>query len=299
MSALEGSANPPPPSPPPSPPPPPLPPPEEEEDSSNPNLAQWHHDQRVEWLREKVCIALDVPRSIFNTALETEEGSNTVRSFLDGSASCLLLYPDEIVSYIETIVEPPPPPPPPPLVEEEPPVEEAAPEEPAEGGKKGKKGKGKKEGEKRGSVKKGDKKDDKKGKDKKDDAKKEDGKKGGGKKGEKGKKEEASAEPEPPVEPGPGEEGEGGEGGVVKEVEEPWKPQIVIVEKRVPILSTSVGSLSEHALSVPVTYFLKMTSADQAISMENIDKDIEWGVMPSGPGMSSLDKVCMDSIVFW
>lgn len=291
MSAPEGSANPPPP---PSPPPPP---PEEEEDSNNPNLAQWHHDPRVEWLREKVCIALDVPRSVFNTALETEEGSNTVRSFLDGSASCLLLYPDEIVSYIETIVEPPPPPPPPPVVEEPPPLEEAASEEPAEGGKKGKKGKGKKEGEKRGSVKKGDKKDDKKGKDKKDE-KKEDAKKGG-KKGEKGKKEEASDEPEPPEEPEPGEGGEGGEGGPVKEVEEPPKPQIVIVEKRVPIISTSVGSLSEHALSVPVTYLLKMTSADQAISMENIDRDVEWGVMPSGPGMSSLDKVGMDFIVFW
>jgi hypothetical protein len=294
MSALEGSSNPPPPPPPEEEPPPSPPPPEEEEDSKNPYLAQWHHDQRVEWLREKVCIVLDVLRSIFNTALETEEGSNMVRSFLDGSASCLLLYPDERVSYIETIVEPPPPPPPPPVVEE-PPVEEAAPEEPAEGVKKGKKGKGKKEGEKRGSVKKGDKKDDKKGKDKKDE-KKEDAKKGG-KKGEKGKKEEAPAEPEPPVEPEPGEGGEGGE--AVKEVEEPPKPQIVIVEKRVPIISTSVGSLSEKALSVPVTYFLKMTSADQAISADNIDRDVEWGVMPSGPGMNALDKVCMDFIVFW
>lgn len=279
MSAPEGSSNPPPPPPSPSPP-------EDEEDLNNPNLAQWHHDPRVEWLREKVCIALEVPRSIFNTVLETDEGSNTVRSFLDGSASCLLLYPDEIVSYIKTIVEPPPPPPPLPPAEE-PSLEEVAPEEPAEGVKKGKKGKGKKEGEKQGSVKKGD----KKGKDKKDE-KKDDAKKGG-KKGEKGKKEEALVE----LKPEPGEGETGGEGEPM-EVVKPLKPEIVVVEKRMPIISTSVGSLSEQALSMPVTYFLKMTSADRAISMENIDRDVEWGVMPSGPSMSSLDKVCMGFILF-
>ena len=55
------------------------------------------------------------------------------------------------------------------------------------------------------------------------------------------------------------------------------------MEKREPILRASTGHLSEHALSVPVTYFLKMTTAGKGISPEQIEADVEFGVLPSGP----------------
>lgn len=261
----------------------------------------WVGDHRVEWLKEKACIALDMPYSTFDTVLSDEEGSNCFEAFLDGSASCLLLYPDEIVTMIETIVEPPPPaPPPPPPPEgeiEKPKDEEEKSSEPADGEKKNDKIDEKK-GDKKGKKddKKGDKKDDKKGKDKRDEKKgkkeeKKDDKKND-KKGKKGgKKEEAPKELEPsPADEDPEGEEEPTEPEAPVEVEPP-KPQIIFVEKREPVLRASTGHLSEQALSVPVTYFLKMTTAGKGISPEQIETDVEFGVLPSGPSMSSLEQV--------
>lgn len=262
-----------------------------------PWLKEWVTDMRLEWLRQKVCIGLDIPRSVFNTVIQIEEGSKQLRSFLDGSLSSLLFYLDEVVTVIETIVEPLPPPllPPAPKEEEKPNSEEV------EGGE----GDASEEASKIKEDVKGkkDKKDDKK-KDKKTD-KKGKGDKKGDKKGKKGGqkgKEEPLPEPDEEKEAEGGAEG-GAEGTEVRSSkgedaskeepknEEPPKPQIVYVEKRDPILCASTGILSEHALCKKMAYFLKMKPIE-SITEEQLDHDVESGIFPSGPGMSSLEKVC-------
>ena len=263
-----------------------------------PWIKEWITDMRLEWLRQKVCIGLNMPRSVFNTVIQTEEGSKQIRSFLDGTLPCLLFYPNEIVTIVETIVEPPPPPPPPPP--SPPPTEEKPEGEEGEGSEapvneeaskpkedaKGKKGKDDKKKDKKGDKKGGkkDKKGDKKGK-------------GGGKK----EKEEAppEVEPEKKAEEGLAKgseeatEGGSGEGGVAPneepKIEEPPKPQIVYTEKRDPILCASTGALPEEALSKHLVYFLKMKSG--SLTEEQLDHDLESGVLPTGPGMSALEKV--------
>jgi dynein heavy chain len=261
-----------------------------------PWLKEWVTDMRLEWLQQKVCIGLNMPWNVFNSVIQKEEDSKQIRSFLDGSLSCLLFYLDEVVTIIETIVEPPPPPPlPPPLPEEEKPKEEEGGEGNVleEASKTKEDAKGKKEDKK---DKKKDKKEDAKGgkKNKKGDKK--------GKKGGKKDKEEPSMELE--LEPKKAEEdqiqrskegakGGSGESGDVSneepKTENPPKPQIIYTEKRDPILCASTGVLPEKALSKSVIYFLKMKSG--SLTEEQLDHDLESGLLPSGPGMSALEKV--------
>jgi len=266
-----------------------------------PWLKEWVTDMRLEWLRQKVSIGLNIPRSIFNTVVQTEEGSNQLRSFLDGSSSCLLFYLDEIVTIVETIVELPPPP-------LSPRSEDVASKEKQEeeednarvDASKAKEDAKEQKGKDKKKDRKGDKKGEKKG-DKKDDKK---GKRGG-KKG----KDESTLELDQDVdnlegEKSEGDEGEGSEGGNVpkepQKVEEPPKPQIIYTQKRDPILCASIGLLPKHALSANVAYFLKMTTID-GITEEQLYHNVEFGILPGGPGLSSLEKVIkiyLTSIVF-
>jgi dynein heavy chain len=241
-----------------------------------PWLKEWVTDMRLEWLQQKVCIGLNMPWNVFNSVIQKEEDSKQIRSFLDGSLSCLLFYLDEVVTIIETIEE---------EGGEGNVLEEAS--------KTKEDAKGKKEDKK---DKKKDKKEDAKGgkKNKKGDKK--------GKKGGKKDKEEPSMELE--LEPKKAEEdqiqrskegakGGSGESGDVSneepKTENPPKPQIIYTEKRDPILCASTGVLPEKALSKSVIYFLKMKSG--SLTEEQLDHDLESGLLPSGPGMSALEKV--------
>ena len=256
-----------------------------------PWLQEWVTDMRLEWLRQKVCIGLNMPRKVFNTVIQTEEGSKQIRSFLDSTSSSLLFYPDEIVTIIETIVEPPPPLPPP----SPPPPQEGQPE-----GEQGGVGEAPAGGEVPESKEEEKEKKDEKKKDKKGDRKGKKGDKKGKKGGKKGKEEPP---PEPKPEPKKDDEGEAegsgvggdkdGEGGEAPKeeakIEEPPKPQIVHAEKRDPILCASTGILPEKALSQNVVYFLKMKSG--SVTEEQLNNDLESGVLPGGPGVSALEMV--------
>ncbi|OAE19678.1 hypothetical protein AXG93_1847s1410 [Marchantia polymorpha subsp. ruderalis] len=55
---------------------------------------QWRGDSRVEWLREKVCISLDVTRPVFDSVFSEENGAQSIETFLDKAHSCIFFYSD-------------------------------------------------------------------------------------------------------------------------------------------------------------------------------------------------------------
>lgn len=70
------------------------------------------------------------------------------------------------------------------------------------------------------------------------------------------------------------------------------------VERRTPVLcAASSLSLPEHALSGTVAYFLKLSSFATSLTLDQLDRDISYGILPKGLGMSTLEKVgCTPSI---
>jgi hypothetical protein len=233
---------------------------EEEEDPEGDGCLYPPHDVRVDWLRQKVCVALDMPRNIFNTALKTESGAKCFQEFLDGSAPCLLFYSDIVVTLVQTMIDLPPPKKieeeeHKPIViqeEQEKSLDPLVVEENKSNKKTGKKDQNNKKG--------GDKEQQQQ------------------QQGEGEKKNTTAATAE-----------EGG-GNNDKAVE------MMMVERKDPVLCVSTGYLSEHALSVTIVYFLKMMmstgSSMDIITMDNnMDSHVEYGVLPSGPSLSCLEQV--------
>jgi hypothetical protein len=249
---------------------------EEEQDPEGDGCLYPPHDVRVDWLRQKVCIALDMPRNIFNTALKTESGAKCFQEFLDGSATCLLFYSDIVVTLVQTMIDLPPPK----KLEEE--DEEHKPiviQEEQE------KSLDPIVVEENKSNKKTGKKD-------------QNNKKGGDKEQQQEQQEqEQQKQQQQQQQQGEGEKknttavtAEDGGGNNDKAVE------MVMVERKDPVLCVSTGYLSEHALSVTIVYFLKMMmstgSSMDIITMDNnMDSHVEYGVLPSGPSLSCLEQV--------
>jgi hypothetical protein len=248
---------------------------EEEQDPESDGCLYPPHDVRVDWLRQKVCIALDMPSNIFNTALKTESGAKCFQEFLDGSAPCLLFYSDIVVTLVQTMIDLPPPK----KLEEE---EEHKPiviqeeqeksldpivvEENKSNKKTGKKDQNNKKG--------GDKEQQEQEQQKQQQQQQQ---------GEGVKKNTTAATAE-----------EGG-GNNDKAVE------MMMVERKDQVLCVSTGYLSEHALSVTIVYFLKMMmstgSSMDIITMDNnMESHVEYGVLPSGPSLSCLEQVGKETI---
>jgi hypothetical protein len=245
---------------------------EEEEDPEGDGCLYPPHDVRVDWLRQKVCIALDMPRNIFNTALKTESGAKCFQEFLDGSAPCLLFYSDIVVTLVQTMIDLPPPKK---LEEEEhkPIVIQEEQEKSLDSIVVEENKSNKKTGKKDQNNKKGGDKEQQQEQQEQEQQKQQQQQQG---EGEKKNTTAATAE-------------EGG-GNNDKAVE------MMMVERKDPVLCVSTGYLSEHALSVTIVYFLKMMmstgSSMDIITMDNnMDSHVEYGVLPSGPSLSCLEQV--------
>jgi len=246
---------------------------EEEQDPEGDGCLYPPHDVRVDWLRQKVCIALDMPRNIFNTALKTESGAKCFQEFLDGSAPCLLFYSDIVVTLVQTMINLPPPKK---LEEEEhkPIVIQEEQEKSLDPIVVEENKSNKKTGKKDQNNKKGGDKEQQQEQQEQEQQKQQQQQQG---EGEKKNTTAATAE-------------EGGGGNNDKAVE------MMMVERKDPVLCVSTGYLSEHALSVTIVYFLKMMmstgSSMDIITMDNnMDSHVEYGVLPSGPSLSCLEQV--------
>ncbi|KAG6552243.1 hypothetical protein Mapa_006092 [Marchantia paleacea] len=70
---------------------------------------QWRGDSRVEWLREKVCTALDVTRPVFDSVFNEENGAKSLETFLDKAHSCIFFYSDsrtvKVITKVPIFVE--------------------------------------------------------------------------------------------------------------------------------------------------------------------------------------------------
>lgn len=245
---------------------------EEEEDPEGDGCLYPPHDVRVDWLRQKVCVALDMPRNIFNTALKTESGAKCFQEFLDGSAPCLLFYSDIVVTLVQTMIDLPPPK----KIEEEehkPIVIQEEQEKSLDPIVVEENKSNKKTGKKDQNNKKGGDKEQQQEQQEQEQQKQQQQQQG---EGEKKNTTGATAE-------------EGG-GNNDKAVE------MIMVERKDPVLCVSTGYLSEHALSMTIVYFLKMMmstgSSMDIITMDNnMDSHVEYGVLPSGPSLSCLEQV--------
>ncbi len=244
---------------------------EEEHDPEGDECLYPPHDVRVDWLRQKVCIALDMPRNIFNTALKTESGAKCFQEFLDGSAPCLLFYSDIVVTLVQTMIDLPPPKK---LEEEEnkPIVIQEEQEKSLDPIVVEENKSNKKTGKKDQNNKKGGDKEQQQEQQEQEQQKQQQQQQG---EGEKKNTTAATAE-------------EGG-GNNDKAVE------MMMVERKDPVLCVSTGYLSEHALSVTIVYFLKMMSTGSSMDIitmdNNMDSHVEYGVLPSGPSLSCLEQV--------
>lgn len=70
---------------------------------------EWIGDARAEWLREKVCVGLDITHDVFDTVFNEEAGAQSLTLFLDKFCTSVFFYVDPrsepIVTKVPIFVE--------------------------------------------------------------------------------------------------------------------------------------------------------------------------------------------------